>query len=224
MWTHTHTFTHTYTAIQAGRVFNPLLAQGTHCSPSCFCYWAIHIWGHSHCERTGGSDGKASACKAGDAGLIPGSGRSPAEGNGNPLQHSCLENPMDRGAWWATVHGVAKSQTRLSDFSFLLSTVKIEVPHFNSYEMFHWMACCLVLSHIQLSVTPWAVAQQAPLSMGISRQEYWSGLSFPSPRDLSNPGIAHASPSSILHCRQILYHWATREVLSPYQMATIRLI
>ena len=46
----------------------------------------------------GGSDGKASACNAGDPGLIPGSGRSPAEGNGNPLQHSCLENPMDKGA------------------------------------------------------------------------------------------------------------------------------
>ena len=50
-----------------------------------------------------------------DAGLIPGSGRFPGEGNGNPLQYSCLESSMDRGAWWATVHGVAKSQTRLSD-------------------------------------------------------------------------------------------------------------
>ena len=45
---------------------------------------------------------------AGDVGLIPESGRSPGEGNGNPLQHSCLENPMDRGVWWATVHGVTK--------------------------------------------------------------------------------------------------------------------
>ena len=51
-------------------------------------------------------------------GSIPGSGRSPGEGNGNPLQYSCLENPMDGAAWWATVHGVAKSQTRLSDFTF----------------------------------------------------------------------------------------------------------
>ena len=59
----------------------------------------------------GGSDGKESACNAGDLGLIPGSGRSPGEGNGNLLQYSCLENPMDRGAWSATVHGVAKSQT-----------------------------------------------------------------------------------------------------------------
>ena len=65
----------------------------------------------------GGSEVKASACDAGDLGLIPGSGRSSGEGNGNPLQYSCLENPMYRGAWWATVHGVAKSQTRLSSFT-----------------------------------------------------------------------------------------------------------
>ena len=55
------------------------------------------------------SVGKSSACNAGDLGLVPGSGRSPGEGNGNPLQYSCLENPMDRGAWQAPVHGVAKS-------------------------------------------------------------------------------------------------------------------
>ena len=55
---------------------------------------------------------------AGDLGSVPGSGRSPGGGNGNPTQYSCLENPMDGGAWWATVHGVAKSQTRLSDFTF----------------------------------------------------------------------------------------------------------
>ena len=53
----------------------------------------------------GGSVGKNSACNAGDLGLIPGLGRSPGEGNGNPLQYSGLENPMDTGAWWATVHG-----------------------------------------------------------------------------------------------------------------------
>ena len=64
-----------------------------------------------------GPEVKASACNAGDLGLIPGSGRSPGEGNGNPLQYSCLENPMDGGAWWATVHGVAKSWTRLSNFT-----------------------------------------------------------------------------------------------------------
>ena len=59
----------------------------------------------------GGSDSKASAYNAGDPGSIPGSGRSPGEGHGSPLQYSCLENPMDEGAWLATVHGVAKSWT-----------------------------------------------------------------------------------------------------------------
>ena len=57
----------------------------------------------------GGSDGEESACNTGDLGLTPGSGRSPGEGNGHPLQHSCLENPMDRGTLWATVPGVAES-------------------------------------------------------------------------------------------------------------------
>ena len=90
----------------------------------------------------GGSDGKESACNAGHSGSIHGMGRYPGEGNGNPLQnvhtvvllvpycyrlgegdgtllqHSCLENPMDGGAWWAAVHGVTKSRTRLSDFRF----------------------------------------------------------------------------------------------------------
>ena len=64
-----------------------------------------------------GSEVKASARNAGDLGSIPGLGRSPGEGNGNPLQYSCLENPMDGGAWWATVHGVTKSRTWLSDFT-----------------------------------------------------------------------------------------------------------
>ena len=65
----------------------------------------------------GGSDGKASAYNVGDLGSIPASGRSPTEGNGNPLQYSCLENPTHGGAWWAIVHGVAKSQTRPSNFT-----------------------------------------------------------------------------------------------------------
>ena len=64
---------------------------------------------------SGGSDGKESACNAGDLGWISGLGRSPGEGSGYPLQHSGLENFMDRGAWLATVHGVSKSWTPMSD-------------------------------------------------------------------------------------------------------------
>ena len=72
------------------------------------------LWGFP-----GGSEVKASASSVGDLGSFPGSGRSPEEGNGNPLQYSCLENPMDGEAWQATVHRVAKSWTRLSDFTSL---------------------------------------------------------------------------------------------------------
>ena len=68
-------------------------------------------------NRGFGSEGKASAYNAGDLGSVPGSGRSPGKGNDNPLQYSCLENPMDREAWWAIAHGVAKSRTRLSNFT-----------------------------------------------------------------------------------------------------------
>ena len=67
---------------------------------------SIHVLGFLD-----GSDGKESAYNAGDLGSIPGSGRSPGERHGNPLQYSCLENPMDRGAWWAVVNGVTQSDT-----------------------------------------------------------------------------------------------------------------
>ena len=83
---------------------------------------------HQSLERSGvldcalrksfGLDGEESACDAGDLGLIPGSGRSPGAGHGTPLQYSCLENPMDGGAWQAAVHGVAKTQIQLH-FSLL---------------------------------------------------------------------------------------------------------
>ena len=68
----------------------------------------------------GGSDGKESTCNTGDLGLISVSGRCPREGNGYPLQYSCLENSMDRGAWWATVHGVEKTWTRLINYTFTI--------------------------------------------------------------------------------------------------------
>ena len=82
------------------------------------CKATVSEWGFP-----GGSELKASTCNAGDLGSIPGSGRPPGEGNGNPLQYSCLENPMDGGDWWATVHGVTKSRTRLSDLTDFLVPV-----------------------------------------------------------------------------------------------------
>ena len=79
----------------------------------------------------GDSEGKVSVHNEGDLGLISESGRSPGEGNGNPLQYSFLENPMDREVWWATVHGVTKSWIQLSNFTFIpfsIVTVPIYIP------------------------------------------------------------------------------------------------
>ena len=87
---------------------------------SCVCVCVqIHKYiVYIHTGLPGGSYGKVSACNGGDPVSIPGLERSPGGGNGTPLQYSCLENPMDREAWWATVHGVAKNWTRLSDVTF----------------------------------------------------------------------------------------------------------
>ena len=72
---------------------------------------------HLTASKPFSSDSKVSACNVGDLGSIPGLGRSPGEENGNPLQYSCLENPMVRGAWGATVHGVKKTWTQLSELN-----------------------------------------------------------------------------------------------------------
>ena len=79
----------------------------------------------------GGSDGEEPTFNAGDPDSIPGSGRSLVEKNGNPLQYSCLENPMDWGAWWAAVHGVTKSWTWLSDFTYLQCLLKMFTEQIN---------------------------------------------------------------------------------------------
>ena len=68
-----------------------------------------------HLGFPGGSDGKEASCKAGDLGSILGSEKSSGEGNGYLFQYSCVDNPIDRGVWWAIVHGVAKNWTQLSD-------------------------------------------------------------------------------------------------------------
>ena len=80
----------------------------------CYIAASYKLW--AYMGFLGGSNGKESACNEGDSGLIPGLGRSPGDGNGNPPQYFCLGNPMDRGAWQAVVHEVSKSQTHLSDF------------------------------------------------------------------------------------------------------------
>ena len=92
----------------------------------------------------GGSGGKESACSAGDLGSIPGLGRFPGEGNGNPPQHSCLENSMDRETWWATVHGVTKSQTRLRD----VTSLKMSLSH--RCQIFYSIASCIMQTWTQL--------------------------------------------------------------------------
>ena len=81
-------------------------------------------------DFSGGSEGKASAYSVGDLGSIPGLGRSPGEGNGIPLHYSYLENPMDGGAWYATVHGVTKSWTQLSNFYFHIHCTEEHLDHF----------------------------------------------------------------------------------------------
>ena len=96
---------------------------------------------------------KESAYNSGDPGLIPGSGRAPEERNGFPLQYSCLENSMERGAWWATVHGVAKSQRQLSDFHFPDPCIPFALCWFYFF-----------LLHLSQK---WTVAHQAPLFMYI---------------------------------------------------------
>ena len=97
----------------------------------------------------GGSVVKNSSANAGDTGSIPGWGRSPEEGNGNPLQYSCLGNPMDRDAWWATVHGVAKSWTPLSN----LTTCRGSSILHRSFSVIHCSVPCVIFKLICLEIT-----------------------------------------------------------------------
>ena len=99
------------------------------------------LWG----RNCGGSDGKESAYNSGDLGSIPGSGSSPAEGNGNPLQCSCLENPRDGGAWWAAIHGVAQSQTRLKR------------PSSGAAEQLSSSFSCILLAKVRWGKTIWVI-------------------------------------------------------------------
>ena len=129
----------------------------------------------------------ANAGDARDLGSTPGSGRSPGEGNGNPLQYSCLENPVDRGAWWAAVCGVAQSRTwlkRLSSSSqyFCLknsmdrgaSWATVWVTKRHNWATNTHISQFSSLSHVQLFPTPWTAASQASLSITNS----WRLLKF----------------------------------------------
>ena len=137
----------------------------------------------------GGSDGKESAGNVGDPASNPGSGRSPEDGNGNPLQDSCLENSMDRGSWRAIVHGVRKCQTRLSD------------SHTHTHTHTHTCVCSVV-SHVQLFATPQTVAHQALLH-GISQARIleWIAISF-------SRGSSGSKDQTCASCidRWVLYH------------------
>ena len=156
---------------------------------------------------------KNPSTNAGNAGRILGSQSSPGGGNGNPLQYSCLENSMDRGAWGAIVHGVAKSQRPLSDWAAAAAAKSLQscptlwdpidgslpgspIPGILQARILEWVAMSFsnvykwkvkvkLLSRVRLLMTPWTAAHQAPPCMGFSRQEYWSGVSLPSLQWLS---------------------------------------
>ena len=118
----------------------------------------------------------------------------PGVGNGNPLQYPWLGNPMDRGAWWAIAHGVAKSQTQLSDWACI--DIMSELLWLRNH------LCEFSGSVVSDFAIPWTVACQASLSIELSRQEYWRELPFPTPGNLPNswsrdPGIQPESLASL---------------------------
>ena len=106
-----------------------------------------YIYTHIYMGFPGSSDGKESACSVGGVGSTPESGRSPGKGNGYPLQYSCLENSKERGAWWATVRGVAESQIRRSNFHFHIYT------YTHAYTHTYTHACNSLLDFLHIQVT-----------------------------------------------------------------------
>ena len=137
-----------------------------------------------------------------DAGSIPESRRSPGVGNGNPLQHSWLENPMDRGAWWATSTGLQKVWHDWRDVTGLLiyATIQQKLTQRGDATVCSAVLSCSVVSDLLWPHGLWPTRLLCP--WGFSRQKYWSGLPCPLPGDLPDPG----SDSGLLHCKRILYH------------------
>ena len=133
----------------------------------------------------GGWDGKESACSAGGLGSIPGSGRSPGEGNSNPLQYSCLENPMDGGAWSATVHGVAKHNWATSLSFFLYHFLLVSHQYLSIYlsiiyqfylssislSTYHLPSIFIYLSTIYVSLYQ-LIFQAPPIFCVLTRKEF----------------------------------------------------
>ena len=144
--------------------------------------------------------------------LIPGSGRSLGEGNGYSLQYSCLENPKDEGAWWATVHRVAKSRTRLSDFTFFLSFLKKIIRYCCFIELCFrwWMFPCV-----------WATSSPSqPILLSIVIWLHWYMFSSHQRTDCANLYKKHILKVSIIAKYQILqqtlgvqHTWVTNPVL-----------
>ena len=128
----------------------------------------------------GGSDGKASTCNAGDLCSIPGSGRSPGEGNDNPLQYSCLENPMDRGDLWATAHGATKSKTWATNTFPLLQTSLGALCQLASVSQ--------VGKQLLLACNPGSVLKNSPASVG----DRWDMDSIPGSG--RSPGEGNGNP------------------------------
>ena len=139
----------------------------------------------------GGSGGKESTCNAGDLSSVPGSGRSSGEGNGYPLQYSCLENPMDRGAWWATIHRVANSGARLPWLSMYTWLI---IFHGKCHKKRNQR---IILKKIFLLEIWWIVAIWVGVQItSIRRQrgwsDYWSPCRLLSPPRLSDPHVLQA--------------------------------
>ena len=135
------------------------------CSP-CFSSGVSKRWVPPMVQQV-----KNSPANEGDTGSVPGLGRSPGEGNGNPLQYSCLGNPMDRGARWATVHGVTKSHTQLSkrqptgksQGTYFCTAPELRMAFINTFFVVQSFSC------VRLFATPWSAARQASLSFTISQ-------------------------------------------------------
>ena len=147
----------------------------------------------------GGSEVKASASNVGDQGSIPGLGRSPGEGNGNPLQYSCLEHPMDGGAWQATVHGITKSRTRLSDFTFTKGGQIWSEIHFCKLLLFSHSVMSESLLHHALQHTRLPSPSPSPGERSPIQPSH--PLSCPSPPASIFPSISVFSNESALHIR-----------------------